>query len=111
MINKLVYKNVEIDFKKGTVVKLNGGKCSLEECDNTEVVKVIEGNIVNHQKRIEHLNERLSIKEETIIPFKDGYKIREPLTEGARIKFEISVKDHIDKIKELNKLLKKYTDG
>ena len=111
MINKLSYKDVEIDFKKGTVVTLNGGKSSLDECDDSEVVNVIKGNIEYHQRRIEHLNERLSVKEETIIPFKDGYKIREPLTEGARIKFEISVKDHIDKIKELNKLLKKYTDG
>jgi len=110
MINKLGYKDVEIDFKKGTVVTLNGGKSSLDECDNKEVVKVIEGNIEHHQKRIEHLNERLSIKEETIIPFKGGYKIREPLTEGARKKFEYSVKEHTDEIKKLNKLLNNYTD-
>ena len=111
MINKLSYKDVEIDFKKGTIVTLNGGKSSLDECDNSEVVNVIKGNIEYHHRRIEHLNERLSIKEQTIIPFKDGYKIREPLTEGARKKFEVSVKEHTDEIKELNKLLNKYSNG
>lgn len=111
MINKLSYKDVEIDFKKGTIVTLNGGKSSLDECDDSEVVNVIKGNIEYHQRRIEHLNERLSVKEETIIPFKGGYKIREPLTEGARKKFEVSVKEHTDEIKELNKLLNKYSNG
>jgi len=111
MINKLSYKDVEIDFKKGTVTTLNGGKSSLDDCDNREIVMVIEGNIDYHQRRIEHLNERLSVKEETIIPFKGGYKIREPLTEGARKKFEVSVTEHTDEIKELNKLLNKYSNG
>ena len=36
MINKLSYKDVEIDFKKGTIVTLNGGKSSLDECDDSD---------------------------------------------------------------------------
>lgn len=101
-------RGLEIDFENNIVTKWNGEEGSLDEWDKKEIIWVIEGNIEYHQRRIIHLNERLSIKEKTIIPFRGGHKVREPLTEEVRKKFELSLKEHSDEMVELNQLLNKY---